>query len=58
MVGAIDWWPTTDLFDDAVGAGGSDERFGFTVVLAEIAVGRGLPVDQRMEHTALQAPAG
>ena len=41
-----------------VGVGGPDERFGFTVVLAEIAVDRGLQINQRMEDTALQASAG
>ena len=50
--------PAMDLFDNSVGVGGPDERFGFTVVLTEMAVDRGLQVDQRMEHAALQAPAG
>src|SRR5271170_2167688 len=50
--------PSIDLFDDAIGVCGPDERFGFTVVLAEIAVDRGLQVNQRLEHAALQAPPG
>ena len=50
--------PTIDLLDDVVGIGGPNKGFGFAVVLAEIAVDRGLQVDQRMEHTALQASAG
>ena len=50
--------PAVDLFDDAVGIGGPDERFGFAVVLAEIAVDRRLQVDERAEDAALQAPPG
>src|SRR5271155_257382 len=50
--------PSIDLFDDAIGVCGPDERFGFTVVLAEIAVDRGLQVNQRREDAALQAPPG
>ena len=50
--------PTIDLFDDAVGVGGPDERFGFAIVLAEIAVDRRLQVDERAEDAALQAPPG
>jgi len=38
--------------------GGPDEGLGFAVVLAEVAVDRGLQVDQRVEDAALQAPAG
>ena len=49
--------PAVDLFDNAIGICGPDKRFGFAVVLAEIAVDRGLEVDQRAEDTALQAPA-
>ena len=50
--------PAVDLFDNAIGIGGPDERFGFSVVLAEIAVDRGLQVDERAEDAALQPPAG
>ena len=50
--------PAIDLLDDAVGIGGPDEGFRFSVVLAEVAVDRGLQVNKRVEHTALQAPAG
>ena len=46
------------FFDDTVGVGRPDEGFGFAVVFAEIAVNRGLQVDQRMEDAALQTPAG
>ena len=38
--------PSIDLLDDAVGIGGPDEGFGFAVVCAEVAVDRGLQVDQ------------
>ena len=50
--------PTIDLLDDAVGIGGPNKGFGFAVVLAEIAVDRGLQVDERAEDAALQSPAG
>ena len=46
------------LCDDAVRIGGSDERCGFAVVLAEVAVDRGLEVDQRVEDASLQTPTG
>jgi len=38
--------PTIDLLDDAVGIGGPNKGFGFAVVLAEIAVDRGLQLDE------------
>ena len=38
--------PTIDLFDDAVGIGGPEERLGFAVVLAEVSVDGGLEVDE------------
>jgi hypothetical protein len=41
--------PTIELFDDAVGIGGPDERFGFAVVLAEIAIDCRLEVNERVE---------
>ena len=50
--------PSIDVLDDTVGIGGPDEGFGFSVVLAEVAVDRGLQVNKRVEHTAFQAPAG
>ena len=50
--------PSIDLLDDAVGIGGPDEGFGFAVVFAEVAVDRGLQVDQRAKDAALQPPAG
>ena len=50
--------PSVDLFDDAVGIGGPDEGFGALVVLFEVAVDRGLEVDQRVEGAAVQAAAG
>jgi hypothetical protein len=40
------------------GVGGPDERLGALVVLGEVAVDRGLEVDQRAEGTALQPAAG
>ena len=45
--------PTIDLLDDAVGIGGPNKGFEFAVVLAEIAVDRGLQVDERTENAAL-----
>ena len=50
--------PTIDLLDDVVGIGGPNKGFGFAVVLAEIAVDRGLQIDQRAKDAALQSPAG
>ena len=50
--------PAVDLFDNAIGIGGPDKGFGFAVVLAEIAVDRGLQVDERVEDAALQSAAG
>ena len=50
--------PSIDLLDDVVGIGGPDEGFGFLVVLTEVAVDRGLQVDQRAKDAALQPPAG
>ena len=50
--------PSVDLFDDAVGIGGPDEGLGALVVLVEVAVDRGLEVDQRVEGAAVQAAAG
>jgi hypothetical protein len=50
--------PTPDLGQDWLGLGGPDERLGPLVVLGEVAVDRGLQVDQRMEHAALQAAPG
>ena len=44
------------FLDDKVGVGGPDEGFGF--VCAEVAVDRGLQVDQQAEGAALQAAAG
>jgi hypothetical protein len=49
--------PAIDLFDDAFEIGGPEERFGLTVVLADVSVDRRLQVDERMEDTALQSPA-
>ena len=50
--------PSVDLFDDAVGIGGPDEGLGALVVLVEVALDRGLEVDQGVEGAALQAAAG
>ena len=36
--------PAIDLFDDAIGIGGPDEGFGFAVVLAKVAIDRGLQI--------------
>jgi hypothetical protein len=47
-----------DVFDDAVGVGGPDERLGFAVVFAGLPVDRGLQVDQRGKGAALQASMG
>ena len=49
--------PAPDLLDDGVGVGGPDEGLG-PVVLGEVAVDRGLEVDQGTEGAALQAPPG
>jgi len=58
VVGRQQLMPSVHLLDDAVGIGGPDEGFGFSIVLAEIAVDRGVQVDERVEGAALQAPAG
>ena len=50
--------PAIDLFDNAVRVGSPEERVGFAIVFVEIAVDRGLQIDQRMEDTALQPSAG
>ena len=50
--------PSIDLLDDAVGIGSPDEGFGFAVVFAEVAVDRGLQIDERAKDAALQSPAG
>jgi len=47
-----------DVFDDAVGTGGPDERLGFALVFAGLPVDRGLRVDQRWKGAALQASTG
>jgi hypothetical protein len=38
--------PSVNLGDDVVGIGGPDERLGAVVALVEVAVDRGLEVDQ------------
>ena len=50
--------PSPSGSDDAVGVGGPDERLGSGIVLGEVAIDRGLEVDQRMEHATLQPTAG
>ena len=50
--------PAIDFLDDAIGVGGPHERRRFAVMLAEIAVDRGLQIDQRAEDATLQPPAG
>lgn len=50
--------PTFDGGDAAIGIGSPDEGFGIFVLLGEEAVDRGLQVDERMEHTAFEPPAG
>jgi hypothetical protein len=41
-----------------LGSAVQTKGFGFAVVFAEVAVDRGLQVDQRVEDAAPQAPAG
>ena len=50
--------PSIHLLDVAVGIGGPREGFGFAVVFAEVAVDRGLQVDERVKDAALQSLAG
>jgi len=50
--------PTVDLAEDDVGIGGPDEGFGLGVVLLDVAVDRGLEVDDRVEHAPFQAAPG
>jgi hypothetical protein len=44
-----------NLFDDTVWIGCPNKGFGFPVVLAEIAIDRGLQVDERAEDAAVNA---
>ena len=46
------------LGDNLLGRGGPDERLGVGVVLGEVAVDRGLQIDQRMEDAAVEAAPG
>ena len=50
--------PSVYILDNPVRISGPVEGFGFAVVLPEIAVDRGLQVNERVEGAALQAPAG
>ena len=50
--------PTVDLAEDDVGIGGPDEGFGLGVVLLDVAIDRGLEVDDRVEHAPFQAASG
>jgi hypothetical protein len=50
--------PSGDLGDDAVWVGGPDEGLGPAVVFGEVAIDRGLEVDQGVEGASLQAAAG
>ena len=50
--------PSGDLGDDAVWIGGPDERLGPVIVLGEVAIDRGLQVDQGVEGASLQAASG
>ncbi len=50
--------PSIDGGDDFVGVGGSDEGLGLRIVFCEVAVDRGLDVDDGMEDAALETPLG
>ena len=50
--------PTLDGIDDAVGIGGPDERLWVLIGLGDEAFDRCLEIDDRMEHTALEASCG
>src|SRR5512132_2999318 len=50
--------PSAGGGDDGLQVGGPDERFGIVVVLGEVAVDRGLEIDQRVEYATLQAAPG
>ena len=50
--------PSFDSGEDAGWVGGPDEGFGVGIGFLDEAVDGGLQVDDRAEHTALQAPPG
>ena len=50
--------PSIEFLNDMVGISGPNKGFGFAVVLAEVAVDRGLQVDERAKDAALQSLAG
>ena len=50
--------PSIAFLNDVVGIGSPDEGFGFAIVFAEVAVDRGLQIDERAKDAALQSPAG
>src|SRR5512132_1202758 len=50
--------PSAGGGDDGLRVGGPDEGFGIVVVLGEVAVDRGLEIDQRVEYATLQAAPG
>ena len=50
--------PASDGSDDVVGIGGPDEGFGAVVGFRKEAFDRGLQIDERAEHAALQPPPG
>ena len=50
--------PAFDLGQDRLRLCGPDEWLGCLVVLGEVVVDRGLQVDERVEHAALEAALG
>jgi hypothetical protein len=46
--------PTSDGGDDLIGIGGPNKRLGAVVGSGEEAFDRGLEIDERSEHAALQ----
>src|SRR5512132_97054 len=50
--------PSAGGGDDGLRVGGPDEGFGIVVVLGEVAVDRGLEIDQRVEYATLQVAPG
>ncbi len=50
--------PSLDGVDDAVGISGPDEGFWVSIGLGDEAFDRRLEINDRMEHTSLEAPSG
>jgi hypothetical protein len=51
-------FPAAHLFDDGIGVGGPDERFGVLVGLPQEAIDSGLEVGDAFKGAAFEPPSG